>query len=73
MLVQRRSLVPYRELDSVTQLFHKWPLQGSTRCLGLEIDSKLKLNKHVSELDKQFIQTVNLLKSFYFFYRLTLG
>ena len=54
------------------------PLQGSklgntylkqvesSRCLGIEIDSKLKWKAPVTELTKSFAQKLNLLKSLYF-------
>ena len=38
----------------------------SSRCLGIEIDSKLKWKPHVTELTKSFAQKLNLLKSLYF-------
>ena len=38
----------------------------STRCLGEEIDCRLKWDDHVAELMKSFAQKVNLLRSLYF-------
>jgi hypothetical protein len=37
-----------------------------SRCLGIEIDHRLKWNIHVTELVKLFSQKLNLLKSLYF-------
>ena len=39
---------------------------SSTRCLGVEIDDRLKWNIHVTALMKSFTQKLNLLRSLYF-------